>query len=53
MPDYHAERYEETVRGGGAMIAVRVPSQEVDRTEVEEILTKYHARDFGNYGMAV
>jgi hypothetical protein len=51
VPDYHAERYHEVVQGGGAMIAVRVPSNDLDRAEVEDVLAKYGGHDFGHYAM--
>lgn len=52
VPDYHAERFHEVVKGGGAVIAVRVPSNDLDRSEVEDVLSKYGGHDFGHYGMA-
>ncbi|MCC2667628.1 MAG: hypothetical protein K0Q72_99 [Armatimonadetes bacterium] len=53
VPDFHAERYDETVRGGGAVIGIRVPSNNVDRAEIEDLLGKYNAHDLGHYGMTV
>lgn len=51
VPDFHAERYHEAVQGGGALIAVRVPSNDLDRAEVEDVLSKYGGHDFGHYAM--
>lgn len=52
VPDYHADRFHGTVVGGGAIVAVHVPSNDVDRVEVEDVLAKYGGQDFGHYGMA-
>jgi hypothetical protein len=51
VPDYHADRFHGTVAGGGAIVAVSVPSNDVDRAEVEDVLAKYGGHDFGHYGM--
>jgi len=51
VPDYHADRFHETVQGGGAILAVSVPSNDIDRAEVEDVLSKYGGHDFGHYGM--
>ena len=52
VPDFHADRFHETVQGGGAIVAVSVPSNDIDRAEVEDVLAKYGGHDFGHYGMA-
>lgn len=50
VPETHAAKYNEAISGGGAVIAVRAPSDEVSHTEIHEVLSKYGARDFGRYG---
>jgi hypothetical protein len=41
MPDEVTESYQASLAGGGAIIAVRVPSASLSRERVEEILAKY------------
>lgn len=50
VPEDAAERFDQVYRGGGAILAVTVPSNNVDQVTVEEILRKYHAGDVGTYG---
>ncbi len=49
VPPAAAARYEDTVNKGGAIIAVALPSGDVDRVGAEEILLKYDADDFNSY----
>jgi hypothetical protein len=53
VPEVHAARYHEAVHGGGAVVAVVAPSNEVSHTEIHEVLAKYGAGDFGRYGSPV
>src|SRR5262249_17991350 len=41
VPEAVATDYQEAVRRGGAIIAVPVPTGELDRPAVEQLLTKY------------
>jgi len=50
VPDTHAEQYHETIRGGGAVIAVHVPSGDISHAEIQEVLMKYGGHGFGRYG---
>jgi len=50
VPEDHAMRYEETYRAGGAILAIRLPSNDVGRPEAESILAKYGASNVSAYG---
>ncbi len=52
VPEDKAMRYEEAYRAGGAILAVRLPSNDVSRPEAEDILAKYGATNVGAYGAA-
>ena len=49
VPHDVATRYEDAVNRGGAIIAVTLPSGNVDRTSAQEILLKYDANDLNSY----
>lgn len=50
VPEEHARAYNEAVEGGGAMIALAMPSGDLDPAEAEDILRKYGGANVGNYG---
>jgi predicted metal-dependent TIM-barrel fold hydrolase len=43
LDDHAATTYSDTVNGGGALLAVTVPSHKVDEVEARRILDKYGA----------
>jgi len=45
VPADGAKNYQETVKNGGALLALRVPSKNLGETEAMEILAKYHGRN--------
>ena len=47
-----AAEYHQAVQQGGAMIALRIPSGNVDRAAAEQILSKYGAANVNSYGGA-
>jgi hypothetical protein len=49
VPEHAAGEYHETIQGGGAMIAIRLPSGDVDRATAEQVLAKYQASNVGTY----
>jgi hypothetical protein len=49
VPAEHVEHYGQTVESGGALIAVQIPSNEVDYARAEEILLKYGATNINAY----
>jgi hypothetical protein len=53
VPEEAAERLNRVYQGGGAVIAVTVPSNGVDQISVESILNKYQAENVSTYGTAM
>lgn len=49
VPHDVATRYEDAVRRGGALIAVALPSDDVDRAIAQDTLLKYEANDLNSY----
>lgn len=49
MPDTAVHGYEDTIKAGGAIIAVNVPSGGLDRSAAEDLLMKYGSRDVNSY----
>lgn len=49
VPQEAARKYDETLIGGGAVIAIRLPSMEVSQAGVRQTLSKYQAVNFGTY----
>lgn len=49
VPGEAAERYHGTVEHGGALLAIQVPSNDVDQTTVEQIIAKYGGSDVNAY----
>jgi hypothetical protein len=51
VPEAAAMDYDKAIRSGGAMVAVTVPSNDVDRATAESVLAKYNAGNVNSYGM--
>lgn len=49
VPRDVSTKYEDAVKRGGAVIAIQLPSGEVDRSIAEEMLRKYDATDINSY----
>lgn len=49
VPEAVAQQYEETLGGGGALMTVRLPSGDVTRATVDEVLAKYAAKNVRSY----
>lgn len=49
VPDEAARDYHRSIESGGAMLAVHVPSNNLDRASAESILAKYGGANFGTY----
>jgi len=47
MEDHVAQQYSDTVKRGGALLAVQAPSGNVSEDEIRQILTKYGASNVG------
>jgi hypothetical protein len=52
VPEQAAAGYHRAVQQGGAMIAIQVPSGNVDRAAAEQIISKYGGSDVNSYGAA-
>jgi len=50
VPDQVAVDYDHAVKNGGALLAVTVPSNNVDEATCREILAKYQASNVNTYG---
>lgn len=51
VPDQAALDYDHAVKTGGAVLAITVPSGDVDEATCREILSKYNAQNVNTYGM--
>ncbi len=51
VPEQVATRYEDAIKHGGALLAVSLPSGDMDRVTAEQILMKYNATDLNSYGV--
>jgi hypothetical protein len=49
VPAEVATQYEDVVKRGGAIIALALPSGDIDRAAAEQILVKYNASDLNGY----
>jgi hypothetical protein len=52
VEEHVAHKYGETIVGGGAVLAVHVPSGDVDEIKARELLEKYGASNVNTYAMA-
>jgi hypothetical protein len=52
VPDEVAVNYKHAYETGGAILAVHVPSNNVDQATVEDLLAKYHASNVNTYEAA-
>ncbi len=52
VEEHVAQRYGETVTGGGAILAVNVPSNDIDEAKARELLEKYGASNVNTYALA-
>lgn len=50
VPDQAAMDYDHAVKNGGAVLAVSVPSGDVDEATCREVLAKYNASNVNTYG---
>jgi len=53
VPEAAAVDYEKALEHGGAIIAVSLPSNDVSRTDAEQILNKYQATNISSYPASV
>jgi len=53
VPDEVAVDYDNAVKHGGAILALTLPSGNVDEAKAREILAKYHASNVNTYGTAM
>jgi uncharacterized membrane protein len=52
VEEHVAQKYGETITSGGAILAVNVPSDDVDEIKAREILEKYGAININTYALA-
>ena len=52
IPDQPALHYSEVYENGGSIVSIRVPSNNLDETTAQNILTKYQATNVNRYGDA-
>lgn len=52
VEEHVAQQYTNTISGGGAILAVNVPSDDVDEAKAREILEKYGASNINTYALA-
>jgi hypothetical protein len=52
VEEHVAQKYGETVQGGGAILAVNIPSGDVDEVKAREVLEKYGATNINTYALA-
>ncbi len=52
MPEAAARSYSQNLEQGGAIIAVQVPSGNVDQATIESVLSKYGATNINTYAAA-
>ena len=52
VEEHVAQKYGEAVQGGGAILAVNVPSGDVDEVKARQILEKYGANNVNTYALA-
>jgi hypothetical protein len=50
VPDAAASDYERSLKNGGAVMAITLPSGDIDQATVSSILAKYNARGVQTYG---
>lgn len=53
VPEAAAVDYEKALEHGGAIIAISLPSNDVSRTDAEQILNKYQATNLSSYPASV
>lgn len=51
VEEHVAQRYGETVSGGGAVLAIHVPSGDVDEPKARQVLEKYGATNVNTYAL--
>src|SRR5439155_5300214 len=53
VPEQAAAEYHHAVQGGGAVIAIQIPSGNLDRAAAEQLIAKYGGSNVNSYGGAI